>query len=185
MTIKCACGCGTDIPACDAKGRTRKIVPGHHLESTEETLRRHFWARVKKDEGRGCWEWTGAIGKTHGYGTFCNRFGPSAHRASWRFNRGEIPEGVCVLHHCDNRICVRPDHLYLGTKADNNRDAYTRNRRKLGESHPRSKFKNSDVISIRERVKAGEFISHIAKEYGVWPNSIWQIINGKTWRQVK
>lgn len=77
----------------------------------------------------GCWLWAGAVG-THGYGVI--GVGPhkieTAHRVSWGLHRGEIPAGMWVLHKCDNRVCVNPDHLYLGTVLDNSRDLMARGR---------------------------------------------------------
>lgn len=82
-------------------------------------------------KGDGCWEWSGC--RTNGgYG----RFGRSrrlgwilAHRMSWILAHGEIPPDMCVCHKCDNRICVKPDHLFLGTKQDNIKDCITKGRR--------------------------------------------------------
>lgn len=76
----------------------------------------------------GCWEWTGAT--TWGYGEV-NRQGISGrrvHRLAWEFAYGPIPDGLMVLHRCDNRSCVRPDHLFLGTAADNMHDMIAKGR---------------------------------------------------------
>lgn len=85
-----------------------------------------FWARVQK--GDGCWEWQGTR-IAHGYGRL--RVGSErvlAHRYSWRITNGPIPAGMSVLHRCDNPPCVRPDHLFLGTQLDNNRDRSAKGR---------------------------------------------------------
>lgn len=86
-----------------------------------KTIEERFWAKVRK--GPGCWEWT-ARRDPSGYGRFAFRGRNSmAYRTSWTLNCGEIPPGRMVLHTCNNRACVRPDHLYLGDQSDNMRDS--------------------------------------------------------------
>jgi hypothetical protein len=85
-----------------------------------------FWVNVRK--GAGCWEWTGVL-DAGGYGQISiHDHSRRTHRVSWELNRGPIPGGLWVLHHCDNRKCVRPDHLYLGNAKDNARDMVQRGR---------------------------------------------------------
>ena len=82
-----------------------------------------FWAKV--DKSGDCWEWRGGMHRIHGYGSVwvAERGGMvHAHRVAWQLTNGEIPKGLHVLHRCDNRIYVRPDHLFLGTHQDNMRD---------------------------------------------------------------
>lgn len=92
----------------------------------KEYLDRHFWPKVRKSDG--CWEWTGATNGV-GYGQL-NVKGKrwSAHRISYEIHIGAIPQGLLVRHRCDNRPCVRPDHLELGTHVDNARDMVERGR---------------------------------------------------------
>lgn len=82
-----------------------------------------FWSKVAKSPG--CWEWTGRR-DSWGYG----KTGRSArtHRVAWELSHGAIPPGLSVLHRCDNAACVNPEHLYLGTQADNMRDLRERRR---------------------------------------------------------
>ena len=86
-----------------------------------------FWAKVQKTPA--CWVWTASTSR-NGYGKFRLPEGPltSAHRISWEWAYGPVPEGMCVLHRCDNPPCVRPEHLFLGTIADNNHDCVTKGR---------------------------------------------------------
>lgn len=91
-----------------------------------DTIRERFWAKVRK--GDDCWEWQGAK-CAKGYGRFfANGRNRRSNRMVWELEVGEIPGGLWVLHHCDNPACVRLDHLYLGTAADNSRDASVRDR---------------------------------------------------------
>ena len=89
-----------------------------------------FWSKV--DTSGDCWEWTGRMTAADGYGGIKVLGEQAAHRVSWVIHHGPVPDGLWVLHHCDNRKCVRPDHLYLGTVQDNNRDAVTRGRMRRG-----------------------------------------------------
>lgn len=100
-----------------------------------------FWSRVEKSpEPDGCWLWTASVG-SHGYGQMASG-GPkpvTTHTFSWTLHFGPVPEGVCVLHRCDVRRCVRPDHLFLGTDADNSRDMAAKGRhgrRTMPEAFP-------------------------------------------------
>jgi len=94
----------------------------------------NFWKHVEKTEG--CWLWIGNL-NAYGYGNLMRRFygkkkGFMAHRVSWEIHNGAIPAGLSVLHKCDVTNCVKPDHLFLGTQADNNRDRHAKGRSKPG-----------------------------------------------------
>lgn len=109
-----------------------------------------FWAKVRKSDG--CWEWTAAIFQTRGYGQFQLDGKPHrAHRVSFAWANGPIPDGQQVLHRCDNRRCVRPDHLFLGTQMDNITDMFTKRRENKahGEGHYRARLTDEDVRDIR------------------------------------
>lgn len=155
-----------------------------------------FWARVEKTEG--CWLWHGPVNPYSGYGWF-TLFGKhvSAHRYSWQLEHGPIPEGLNVCHNCDvnypvrdwtNRRCVRPDHLFLGTQADNLLDMRTKQRgypppHLAGVANARSKLSEADVIAIRERYSPGAITyAMLAEEYGVSIAAIRFVARGLTWQ---
>ena len=92
---------------------------------------RRFWSYVTKTDD--CWPWTGSIHNT-GYGRMKAKHKQVfVHRVSWEMSNGPIPNGMFVLHRCDNPPCVRPDHLFLGTKGDNNRDRVAKGRSAGGQ----------------------------------------------------
>jgi hypothetical protein len=126
-----------------------------------------------------CWIWTGVI--CQGYGQFSTHgIQERAHRASWRRFRGEIPNGLHVLHRCDVPSCINPDHLFLGTQADNNadRDAKGRNVYFQGERHGRSKLTQAQVNQIRSsRDKQQE----IAQKFGIKQPQVSKIKNRQRW----
>lgn len=144
-----------------------------------------FWSRVNRDKE--CWEWMAV--KSHGYGTFHSNKGRRiASRYSWEFTHGSIPDGLFVLHRCDNRACVNPSHLFLGTHQDNMRDMVSKGRQRngvvLGEDHPNSRLRADQVVVIRRRLEAGESQRWLAKEYGVSKPTIARAAFGITWKHV-
>jgi hypothetical protein len=111
-----------------------------------------FWKSVEPIPECGCMIWM--KGTSYGYGNFSVKHKAiRAHRFIWIALYGEIPNGMCVLHHCDTPSCVNPHHLYLGTPADNTHDAVKRNRFrnvKKGEQHYRCKLTDKQVDEIRK-----------------------------------
>lgn len=142
------------------------------------TLEKRFWARVKK--GDGCWLWSGS--KTpKGYGYID---GVPVHRVSWELCCGSIPAGLCVLHRCDVRHCVRPDHLFIGTKQDNSSDMVAKGRSTWGEKNPTAKLSEDDVLSILDMLHDGIRQPAVAHMFGVSRSNISCIWTGKSWQHV-
>ena len=142
---------------------------------------------VRKDES-GCWIWVGGkCAKRMPYGSF-RAFGKmtKAHIFSYAMFRGQVPQGMCVCHTCDVCECVNPDHLWIGTKAENNRDRDAKGRsvKVCGSSHHASRLRERDVREIRVLIKEGERIADIARYFTVSDSAISDIVAGRTWRHV-
>lgn len=146
------------------------------------TIEQRFWPKVDKSPGHGpwgdCWIWTATLFRG-GYGKFsvatsaCDH----AHRVSWRLANGPITDGLNVLHRCDNRPCIRPDHLFLGTLADNNEDMANKGRkyRKLTEE---------EVRQIKLGLSLGISQQLTADRLGVNQTLISAIKRGIVWNHV-
>jgi hypothetical protein len=136
-----------------------------------------FWSKVERSEG--CWTWTANTNQS-GYGMFAHpaRGMISAHRVSWEIANGPISDGAHVLHSCDNRTCVNPSHMRLGSHDDNMRDMAERERSRT------TKLTASDVSTIRELARTGRSLRSIAREFRISPGNVGFIIAGKTWKHV-
>lgn len=148
-----------------------------------------FWSKVNKQGpvvhpklGR-CWTWTAAT--IDGYGAFGTRGREVelAHRVSWALTFG--PPRACVLHKCDNSRCVRPSHLFAGTRADNNADKKTKGRQCRGESRPAAKLTTRAVRQLRDDWKTGRFSQcELAAKYGISQPIVSRTVRGERWRHV-
>lgn len=141
-----------------------------------------FWNKVKKTST--CWLYQGGRLNKFGYGSFWyNGATHSAHRTTWKIAYGCIPNKYNILHKCDIPNCVNPEHLFVGTLADNNKDRANKNRSSRGVTRPTSKLRPSQVFEIR-KLYSDRLLSirQLAANYGVTYNTIWQLLNNKTWQ---
>lgn len=155
--------------------------PPHAIKSLED----RFWQKVDRRGPDECWEWTATRYPT-GYGHIGlgkRSLGPGyAHRVSWEIHNGPIPKGMFLCHRCDNPPCVNPSHLFLGTPADNVRDAIAKGRHIKGEQVGGCVLTEADVIAIRRRYAAGGIRQgDLAAEYGVSRSNIGFIVRGRSW----
>src|SRR5438874_9235553 len=155
---------------------------------------RGFWARVHKTPT--CWLWRGKLDK-QGYGMLSiNGREARAHRVLYEWAVEPIPLGMFVCHHCDTPACVRPDHLFLGTQADNMLDKARKGRAPAGEDHwsartpeklhgRQGRLTAEQVREIRQRAAEGVTHGELAKQFGRYRTTITQIVNGHIWPHVK
>jgi hypothetical protein len=144
-----------------------------------------FWQRVEKSDG--CWTWVGLRVDSTGYGRCpLGKRGVwgLAHRVSWELHYGPIPDGLFVCHHCDNRLCVRPDHLFLGTHQDNMADAFAKGRmvpppHPSGESHYYAKISDADVLRLVADRAAGASVKSLAEKYRLTEAHVYSLLQGR------
>ncbi len=144
-----------------------------------------FWGFIDKCGKDDCWEWLG--GKLRdGYGEFrLNGKTERAHRLAYLLKYKKIPRGLCVCHHCDNAVCVNPDHLFLGTNRDNTQDAVKKGRMARGEDVGSSKLIEEDVKAIRQLYKEGIYSQRdLAGKFGVTHPMIGFIVRRERWAHV-
>lgn len=176
--------------------KTRKTKPIPQLSQSQIE---QFWSKCKKTEG--CWGWEGSIFKTGGYAAFYIR--PKLYRASrvsFKIATGSDPGNLFVCHRCDNPACVNPDHLFLGSCADNVADSISKGRRNYkrgrqhwshlrpelvprGERHSQSKLTSDMVNEIRRLRAAGNTtMSALSRRFGVSVRHIYRIVRNQKWK---
>ena len=174
---------------------------------TERQIKR-FWEFVNKNcpppihlpHLGNCWERDNYL-EGDGYSRiYVNPKIIKAHRFSWILHFGEIKNGLCVLHKCDNRKCINPSHLFLGTSGENNKNAALKGRSKTvnpenhwtkrgtekiqGSNHGRAKLDEEKVLEIRKLADNGKRLKEIAVQYGICKHSVFLIFKRRTWRHI-
>lgn len=199
-------GCGCEVVSVgkrkDSQGKPTTIYCDKHYARykahgtvsdngrTHASLADRFWRKVVKKSDDDCWEWSGTI-LGNGYGQI--RSGGKegkkilAHRLSYELNKCEIPDGLVVMHTCDNRKCVNPNHLGLGTYKDNTQDCWQKGRgsvnviARIGAMNGRAVVNEDDVRYIRS---SNDPLKQMAERYGVSVGAIDKIRQRKTWTHI-
>lgn len=152
-----------------------------------------FWEGV--DRSADCWQWKRGDNGANGYGKVYIRWDAEAdrsiyayaHRVAWELTFGPIPDGLQVLHQCDNPPCVRPAHLFLGTRPDNMADAGRKGhlaRDVRGTRNPGHRLEPSDVVAIREAHRRGASMTDLGRAYGVSRHTVSLAVRRRTWKDV-
>lgn len=161
------------------------------IKQRNKSEQEKFWEKVDIRSEDECWEWLAGRNKK-GYGNFYVSIGHSkdkhclAHRRSWILTYGEIPEGLSVLHHCDNPPCVNPKHLFLGTNQDNVDDKVRKGRMQdlKGENHPMRKLTDEQIKEIRALRKDGYTLFALGDKFNVHYSTIGYICSRKHWSHI-
>lgn len=182
-------GIGIKYPCSFCGTKTKRVGFPHFCSD-----KCRFEAKIDKQEN-GCWIWKSSKGNS-GYGKFHIRGKPMlTHRYSYELYKGSIPKGMCICHSCDNKLCVNPDHLWIGTQKDNAQDAKKKGllpnlkglkkpQSFIGQNHHSSKLKNEDVFRIRQLYREGTSGYRLHKIYNVTKKCISDILNNKTWKHL-
>lgn len=176
---------------CDQVARCRGYCCRHYehqksrgliVAAPKRTEDERFRSSFLTNEETGCWEWI--KGTSVGYGWFTIG-SPSrrirAHQYAYLTFVGEIPQGLCVCHRCDNRKCCNPDHLFLGTHGDNMRDCVSKNRHAAANGNAGKKLSDKMILNIRIMYARSDANSiKLAEIYGVSQSHISSLLAGKS-----
>lgn len=162
-------------------------VSRSYVESTAA----RFWQKVDRQGPDDCWLWQGTKRSPNKCGLVYGDFGITqdgrqvayrAHRLSYIFTHGEIPDGYDICHSCDNPLCVNPNHLWAGTRKENMQDAVSKDRHTRGERVGISKLNEDMVRMIRASNKT---TAELSEELGMDYTNIMRVRSGERWAHVK
>lgn len=189
--IRSCTNCGKDGYLKPARASQETFFCSLQCKADWSTLEKRLLSSYEVDEVTGCWNWTGSL--RGGYGAIKDKkMGYGAHRISYALHKGPITDGLLVCHTCDNRKCINPDHLWLGTQKDNMQDCSKKGRI---VTHEGERFKDGHVpynavlseekvLEIRDMIKTGIRASEIAQIVGTSRHKINDIIRGKSYKHI-
>jgi len=180
LYLNCICECGVEKEVLEGSlksGRSISCGCSRRKDRKEKT----FFSKVHFVEGS-CWNWKGTR-HSFGYGVL-GADKESAHRFSYKLFNGNIPKNMCVCHTCDNPQCVNPEHLFLGTHADNVRDKVRKKRHPIGEDSVSAKLNQEDVFKIHNERAKGSTQQELSDKFGVCRQQIQRILSGERWKHV-
>jgi len=162
------------------------LLTGVYAMDINLELKERFSEKWELNKTNNCWEWTASC-TPNGYGQIKRpheRGQIPAHRLSYLIHVGDIPDGIYVCHTCDNRKCVKPSHLFLGTADDNAKDMVRKNRHTHGVTGHNVKLNDNKVRRIHSLYESGISQGDIAKSFGVTQGTVWKILHGHKWKHV-
>lgn len=169
-------------------GTRFKYIKSKKLDRVLNTDKNRFLSYVSLPNENGCMIWMGVIGNC-GYGQFflLNKKAIRPHRLSYKYFKGEFNENLFICHTCDNKKCVAPDHLFVGTPKENMTDMINKKRdiKAKGSIHYLSKLKEKDILEIRKLRQSGKTYFEISEIFNVHMQTIAAIITGRSWSHLK
>lgn len=192
------------VDGCERRHRVRGLCDTHYAywrrtgkigQLRVKTLAERLWSKVDKTEGQGpngdCWEWRGYVHPT-GYGQLMAGDGSqkniNSNRAAWIAENGDIPDGLWVLHRCDNRLCCNPEHLWLGTPRDNTQDMIAKGRRRSADQVARGEdvgnAKITEEIVRAIRAEPPMTFKALGEKYGISTATAHSIKLRRTWTHI-
>lgn len=187
VTLTCQhCGNPFDVPENSLRHHVNKYCSSAcKYEAAKTNPVETIMRKIDRSGGPdACWPYNG-LRLPRGYGTHTARGRHwYAHRVAYEVANGPIPDGLWVLHRCDNPPCCNPAHLFLGTMLDNTRDMIRKGRNAKGERMNSAKLTEADVIRIRELAPSVR-VMKLAEMFGVSHATIRRVVSGEAWKHVK